>query len=156
MDLSDFELTIDDYKKIIKYYGIQLPKNASKRRIRNAAEGVMGTKLCKCIRALSPSQQPSSPSLQRSDSENSDSSLSPSGRSSPTGHSPPSNHSSPPKQMSLSQKTAICTRSLFTNRSLKHYRFTCKRGKHQLLPKKGTRNRRLTKTIHDPIHLSST
>ena len=39
---------------------------------------------------------------------------------------------------------AICNKSIFKNRRLKHYRFTCKK-RRRLRPKKGTR-RYLTKT----------
>ena len=43
---------------------------------------------------------------------------------------------------------AICTKSIFNNRGLKHFRFTCKK-KRKLRPKKGTRKILLkTKKIH--------
>ena len=33
---------------------------------------------------------------------------------------------------------AVCNKSIFQNRGIKHYRFTCKK-KHKLFPKKGTK-----------------
>lgn len=49
--MSD-ELTIDDYKKILEFYKIKVPK--SKRLLKVGAEKILADKLCACIKKVSP------------------------------------------------------------------------------------------------------
>ena len=48
-------LTHKDYKKILKYYKIKLPR--SKKETRKKAIKVMGTKLCRCIEKIKRRKQ---------------------------------------------------------------------------------------------------
>tara|TARA_X000000368_G_C22704270_1_gene568143 strand:- start:125 stop:457 length:333 start_codon:yes stop_codon:yes gene_type:complete len=43
-------LTHKDYKKILKYYKIKIPR--SKKETRKKAVKIMGTKLCRCIKKV--------------------------------------------------------------------------------------------------------
>jgi len=45
-----FELTNKDYINILKYYKINIPK--SKRLLKQQAEKIISTKLCKCIKKI--------------------------------------------------------------------------------------------------------
>jgi hypothetical protein len=44
------ELNNNDYKQILEYYNEPIPK--SKRLIKNYAENILATKLCRCIKKL--------------------------------------------------------------------------------------------------------
>jgi len=44
------ELTTNEYKEILKFYEVPLPK--SSRLIKNAAEKILAEKLCRCIKKL--------------------------------------------------------------------------------------------------------
>ncbi len=87
---QEMELTKNDYLKIIKYYGVRLPKKASLSTIREIAENIMGNKLCSCIKRIGAV-------------------------------SPRKNNTSE------SAGIAICTKSLFNNRGLVRYSFTCRK-----------------------------
>jgi hypothetical protein len=45
-------LTNDDYKKILKYYNIEIP--ISTRTLKIEATKILGEKLCRCIKKLDP------------------------------------------------------------------------------------------------------
>ena len=45
-----FKITKTDYTKILKYYGLAIPKNSS--TIRNNAEDILAKKLCSCIKKV--------------------------------------------------------------------------------------------------------
>jgi hypothetical protein len=49
------ELTDEDYKSILKYYNINIPK--SRRLLKQKAEGIMAQKLCKCIKKIDPENE---------------------------------------------------------------------------------------------------
>jgi hypothetical protein len=44
------QLNANDYKKILEYYKMEVPK--SKRLMKNKAEHILGTKLCRCIKKV--------------------------------------------------------------------------------------------------------
>ena len=44
------ELTTNDYKKILEFYGVTMPK--SPRLIKNAADKILAQKLCRCIKKV--------------------------------------------------------------------------------------------------------
>lgn len=46
------ELTTNDYKQILEYYGKSIPK--SSRLIKIAADRILAKKLCRCIKKVSP------------------------------------------------------------------------------------------------------
>ena len=46
------KLTINDYKQILEFYNIPIPK--SKKLLKVEAEKIMATKLCKCIKKIDP------------------------------------------------------------------------------------------------------
>jgi hypothetical protein len=46
------ELTINDYKFILKYYNKSIPK--SSRLLKMAAEKILAEKLCRCIKKVDP------------------------------------------------------------------------------------------------------
>jgi hypothetical protein len=46
------KITNTDYKKILQFYKIPIPKN--KKSLKNAAEKILSTKLCRCINKLEP------------------------------------------------------------------------------------------------------
>ena len=50
-----FELTIQDYKDILNYYKLSIPK--SKKMLKVQAEKIMSEKLCKCIKRLDPQNE---------------------------------------------------------------------------------------------------
>ena len=50
-----FELTNNDYKSILKYYKLNIPK--SKKLLKKQAEKIMAEKLCKCIKKVDPDQE---------------------------------------------------------------------------------------------------
>ena len=45
-----YELNINDYKQILEYYNLDIPK--SNRLIQNAAENILAQKLCRCIKKV--------------------------------------------------------------------------------------------------------
>jgi len=45
-----------DYIKILKYYNLPIPKSAS--NMKKQAEEVLALKLCRCIKKVSPSNEP--------------------------------------------------------------------------------------------------
>jgi len=45
-----YELNINDYKQILEYYDLDIPK--SNRLIQNAAENILAQKLCRCIKKV--------------------------------------------------------------------------------------------------------
>lgn len=49
------ELTNGDYKNILQFYKIQVPR--STRLLKKKAENIMATKLCKCIKKLDPENE---------------------------------------------------------------------------------------------------
>jgi hypothetical protein len=44
------KITNTDYKKILQFYKIPIPKN--KKTLKNAAEKILSTKLCRCIKKI--------------------------------------------------------------------------------------------------------
>lgn len=50
-----FELTNQDYKDILNYYKLSIPK--SKKMLKVQAEKIMSEKLCKCIKRLDPQNE---------------------------------------------------------------------------------------------------
>jgi len=44
------QLNANDYKKILEYYKMEVPK--SKRLMKNKAEHILATKLCRCIKKV--------------------------------------------------------------------------------------------------------
>jgi hypothetical protein len=50
-----FELTNQDYKDILNYYKLSIPK--SKKMLKVQAEKIMSDKLCKCIKRLDPQNE---------------------------------------------------------------------------------------------------
>ena len=46
------KITDNDYKKILEFYKIPIPK--SKRLLRQQAENILSEKLCRCIKKLEP------------------------------------------------------------------------------------------------------
>jgi len=49
------QITNDDYKKILEFYDKPIPK--SKRLLKIAAEKIMATKLCRCIKKIEPENE---------------------------------------------------------------------------------------------------
>jgi hypothetical protein len=49
------ELSLNDYKNILKYYNIKIP--TSKIQLKLKAESIMATKLCKCIKRIDPKNE---------------------------------------------------------------------------------------------------
>jgi hypothetical protein len=49
------ELTNQDYKDILNYYKLSIPK--SKKMLKVQAEKIMSEKLCKCIKRLDPENE---------------------------------------------------------------------------------------------------
>jgi hypothetical protein len=44
------KITNTDYKKILQFYKIPIPKN--KKSLKNTAEKILSTKLCRCIKKI--------------------------------------------------------------------------------------------------------
>ena len=89
-------LTSSDYRKIVSYYGIKIPKHTKSSKIKDMAENILAEKLCRCIKKIKKNDEDESRSI------------------------------------------AICNKSIFKNRGLKHYRFTCKK-KPKLHHRNGTK-----------------
>ena len=55
-----FELTNTDYKKILQYYKLDIPKNKNRikqnKLIKKSAENILSQKLCSCIKKVNPVQ----------------------------------------------------------------------------------------------------
>ncbi len=49
---NEQELTFEDYKKILDFYQMPIPR--SRQAIKKAAEGIIGLKLCRCLKKLEP------------------------------------------------------------------------------------------------------
>lgn len=49
------DLTLQDYKSILQYYNISYT-NLKSKKIKDIAEEVLATKLCRCIKKVSPSK----------------------------------------------------------------------------------------------------
>ena len=49
------ELSLTDYKQILDYYKISIPKN--KKYIKQLAEKIIAEKLCKCIKKIDPENE---------------------------------------------------------------------------------------------------
>ena len=47
------DLTLQDYKSILQYYSIPY-KNLKSKKIKDTAEDILATKLCRCIKKVSP------------------------------------------------------------------------------------------------------
>ena len=62
-----FHLTNNDYIKILKYYNINIPKKKIKtkskkqiidnKKLKNIAEDILATKLCRCIKSVDPQKK---------------------------------------------------------------------------------------------------
>lgn len=50
MDNTTRELTDDDYKKVLEYYKMDIPK--SRRILKNTTEKTLAKKLCRCIKKI--------------------------------------------------------------------------------------------------------
>jgi hypothetical protein len=46
------KLTKKDYKNLLIYYKINIPKNISYKKIKNLGENLLAKKLCKCIKKI--------------------------------------------------------------------------------------------------------
>uniref|UniRef100_A0A6C0DGL5 Uncharacterized protein n=1 Tax=viral metagenome TaxID=1070528 RepID=A0A6C0DGL5_9ZZZZ len=51
-----FKITKNDYIKILQYYNLSVPKKLSD--IKKSAEKILSEKLCKCIKKVSPTNEP--------------------------------------------------------------------------------------------------
>jgi viroplasmin and RNaseH domain-containing protein len=51
------KITKNDYMKILKYYNIDMDKKASFKRVQDAAENILATKLCRCIKKINPTEK---------------------------------------------------------------------------------------------------
>jgi len=51
-----FKITKSDYIKILQYYNLYVPKKLSD--IKKSAEKILSEKLCKCIKKVSPINEP--------------------------------------------------------------------------------------------------
>jgi hypothetical protein len=49
-------LTFKDYKTITDFYNLQIPSNTSFRKIKQIAEDILATKLCRCIKKVKKSK----------------------------------------------------------------------------------------------------
>ena len=47
-----------DYKAILTYYNLNVPKNTSLRKIKIIAEDILATKLCRCIKSVHKPDHP--------------------------------------------------------------------------------------------------
>jgi len=57
-------ITTNDYKHILKYYKLSIPK--TKKKIKRKAEKILNTKLCACIKAVTLKARPKSNSENKS------------------------------------------------------------------------------------------
>ncbi len=107
--LKKYDLTDNDFSKIVKYYKHSIPKTKmgkiDKNKTRKIAYELLANKLCKCIKLVQKKG----------------------------------------KMRNEGGAIAICKKSIFDQKGLHSFRFTCKK-KKALLPKKGTQ-KRLVKTI---------
>lgn len=127
-DIETMKLTKADYLKILEYYEIAIPKNSPMSVVREAAEHIIAEKLCRCIKTVKPVIRSPDPTLSAKEKEIEKEHV----------------------------NSAICTKSIFEGRSLRHFRFSCKktaksRKGSRLFPKKGTRTLRLVKTTKNTI-----
>jgi hypothetical protein len=106
--IKKYDLTNDDFVKIVKYYKLELPKTKrgtiNKNKTRKIAYELLANKLCNCIKSV---QKKGNIRNERG-------------------------------------AIAICKKSVFEQKGLHSFRFTCKK-KKALLPKKNTK-KRLVKT----------
>lgn len=109
--MTDMKLTQRDYKDILDYYKIKY-NNLTASAIKAAAENMLATKLCRCIKKVQ-------------------------GTSAATANAPTSSASGSAKERER-KAIAICTASVIKRKHLKTYKFTCKK-QSRLLSKKGTR-----------------
>ena len=50
-------VTEQDYKKILKYYKINIPKNYTYKKIKKLGENILSSKLCRCIKKINPKNE---------------------------------------------------------------------------------------------------
>ncbi len=48
------QLTKDDYRNILEYYEISLPRKATAKALKHKAEDILAKKLCRCIKKVEP------------------------------------------------------------------------------------------------------
>jgi hypothetical protein len=111
--MTDMKLTQRDYKDILDYYKIKY-NNLTPSAIKAAAENMLATKLCRCIKKV----QGTSANATSANATT----------SSASGYAKEKER----------KAIAICTASVIKRKHLKTYKFTCKK-QSRLLPKKGTR-----------------
>jgi len=51
----DYKLTNSDYVKILNYYNVHIPNN--KNTLKKKAEDILASKLCSCIKKVSPNNE---------------------------------------------------------------------------------------------------
>ena len=108
--MTDMKLTQRDYKDILDYYKIKY-NNLTASAIKAAAENMLATKLCRCIKKV------------QGTSANANANA----------------NATPAAAVAKEKKAiAICTASVIKRKHLKTYKFTCKK-QSRLLSKKGTR-----------------
>lgn len=104
------KLNNKEYTDILKFYKIDAVK-MTRKAIKEKAEHLLATKLCKCIKSVKR-QNRSTTQEQRAKQE---------------------------QRVKQEQRAiAICTNSVIKRKGLKTFRFRCKKGA-KLLPKKGSR-----------------
>ena len=104
------KLTKKDYTSILKYYKINY-ENLTSLQIKKNAESILATKLCKCIKKVTP--------LITNTNTNTDTVKN--------------------QSTNESNAIAICTNSVLQKKYLKAFRFTCKK-KAQFIAKKSRKN----------------
>ena len=102
------KLTLDDYIIIAKHYGLRIPisKKTKRYNFRKLKKNVHTLLAKKLCRCIKSVQKTSKKSLTRKN------------------------------KYKENRAIAICNKSIFKNRGMKHYRFTCKK-KKKLFPRKG-------------------
>ena len=51
------KITKKDYMKILKYYNINIEPKASFKSVQDAAEDILATKMCRCIKKINPTEK---------------------------------------------------------------------------------------------------
>lgn len=51
------KITKKDYMKILKYYKVDMGEKSSFKSVQDAAEDILATKLCRCIKKINPTEK---------------------------------------------------------------------------------------------------
>jgi hypothetical protein len=51
------KITKKDYMKVLKYYNVNMDEKSSFKSVQDAAEDILASKLCRCIKKINPTEK---------------------------------------------------------------------------------------------------